>query len=255
MRFSEYFVKYDARRDKTTIRPMGVVIILLALVLLLGALFGTWQALTTKVKPVQARSPATATPAPDEWRVRDTGNRPINWTVIKAEDLGGGVVRYALPSEIEQTVTDDLEEILDWWTFNLTHYNFDELAQDVTVYYAEPELEKKKKSIATLQEVGQFGVPSDIQPPPYGLPRIAVDGVLPDGKTVYVWETIGARKMTYYNADGTLIEGSQTIDLPPDRILYRMVFNDKLRRWQIAEFVKGPIELPVPTPAAAGGSQ
>lgn len=117
----------------------------------------------------------------------------------------------------------------------------------VDLYYTGDELAKMQNALKNLKEAGQYGTVLDEQEPPYGLPHLAVEGVLPDGKTVYIRETTGARKMAYYNADGSIIEGSETISLPPAQDVYRLVFNDSLRRWQIAELVEGPIILSNPS--------
>lgn len=246
MRFSEYFIKHDARRDKTTIRPMGAVVILLVVLLLLGAAFGTWRALTHKVKPVQAQVPA-ATSAPGQ--PSDTGNRPVNWPVIKAEDYGGDVVRYALPPEIEQMVYDDFNEAWQWGIDNVL--DTDTLETYADVYYTGDWLASRKKKIDTIKEYHRVAIPIKEEKPPYGLPAFQVEGVRADGKTAYIRHTLGARMFAFLNPDGTIDNTQDTIQLPPEQDVYKMVFNDTLRRWQITELVEGPITLPVP--AAEGG--
>ncbi len=251
MNFSEYFIKYDARRDKTTIRPMGIVLILLVLVLLLGAVFGMWKALTNKVQAVDTATLSTATPSDAAeiggvWQPRDTGQDPINWHVIKVEDMGNGIIRYALPPEIKKLAIDEIQELIDWQTKYISAADAEALAQHVDTYYAEPLLTTMKKYIDTLERSGQVGVEFDKQPPPYNLPPLEIEGVTQDGKTAYIRQTIGARKMDFFNADGSRIEGMSTASYPPQQYVYRIVFNTELRRWQLAEQLEGPITLPEP---------
>lgn len=243
MKLTDYFIKYDQRRDKTTIKPMGVVLILLVLILMGGAVFGVWNTFNNKVDTVEASMP-TADSNTEDGQPADTSSRPVNWSVSVAEDMGDGVVRYSLPPEIEQMAYDDIDEAFNWFADNLKVFSIDKLEKDVELYYTDAELERMQASIRSLKEVGQFGLPLDEQSPPYGLARLAIEGVLPDGKTVYVRHTIGARKMAYYNSDGSTIEGSTIISLPPEQHIYRLVFNETLRRWQIAEHIEGPIVLP-----------
>jgi len=237
--FSDYFIKYDARRDKTTIRPMGVVVIFLVGVLLIGAVFGTWRALTNTVKPVEAQVPVN-TPAPGQ--PSDTGNRPVNWTVSEAENYGDGVVRYALPPEIEQMVYDDFNEAWQWGIDNTL--NADILEAYADVFYTESWLEKRKEAFDTIKKYHRVAIPIEENEPPYGLPSLHVEGVRKNGKTAYVRQTLGARTFAFLNPDGTIDHTQDTINLPAEQNIYRMVFNENLRRWQIAELVEGPIVLP-----------
>ena len=225
MKTTDYFIKYDHRRSKWQVKPMGWVALFLALILLGGAGLGVWRGMTQKVTPVSAQATfPTPTPAPV--------SRPAEWPVWEAQVINGHP-SYDAPQEIKDLIVHDFEEAQAVWKENALKP--DALLQIAPQYFSGKELTMRLNVAHGTQEAGIVGVSYNEEAliggkVPVGVMFQSIDAT---GKTAYVTQYVGQRQVAFYQvADGNLVEGSEQT-LPPMSFTYKLVFDPAARRWKI----------------------
>ena len=242
MKATDFFVRYDRRRERWQVTPVGWVVAALAMMVALAAAVGFVRAIHHPIDhlkmvdaPASVPGPIAFVPTP----ILVTTMRPISWAV-EAEmfevAIGGGSLQPSLfhaPDEIEAMVIEDFNTAMSWWNANQSKP--DELEANLPTYFAQEELARSQQWVATMRSDDRMSLVYDVQPVSANADQGAVTTFTADGREAYVSQLLGESGVAEYRlSDGTLIAGSQR-RLPAMGRVYRLAFDNDDRRWRIAE--------------------
>ena len=245
MKATDFFVRYDRRRERWQVTPVGWVVAALAMMVALAAAVGFVRAIHHPIDhlkmvdaPDSAPDPIAVVPASSPV----TTTRPISW-VVEAETLevatGDGSsqpVLFHAPDEIEAMVIEDFNAAMGWWNANQS--NPDELEANLPTYFAQEELVRSQQWVVTMRSDDRMSLVYDVQPVLRNADQEALVQAITftaDGQGAFVSQLLGESGVAQYRlSDGTLIAGSQR-RLPAMRLVYRLAFDSAHRRWRIAE--------------------
>ena len=230
MRATDFFVRYDRRRERYRVTFAGWLLVAITGLMGLAAVVGLVRAVdsplraapdTTLVGPIIAPTPLTAAAA--------TSARPAVWAVW--EEGVGDTVRYRAPDVVTALVVADFQTAGDWWRAHLR--TPDALDAGLADYYAGPLLEELRREAAQLRATGTARLIYQQAPPSDGRPAVEVTTFSADGQTAYLTHLQGASRSAEYRvADGALTPGSQQA-APPLQATYRLAFDPTSRRWKV----------------------
>ena len=236
MRTTDFFVKYDRRRERWQVTFVGWLLVSITVLMGLAALAVVPRAvrglgLLRAAQETSLPAPVSAPPAAVGGATPVT--RPGAWTVW--EERVGDTVRYHAPDEVRALVMADFRAAGNWWQANLG--SPDVLEAGVADYYSGPMVETMRQEVARLRQQGEVRLIYAQDPPPDGRAPIEITTFTADGQEVYLNQVQGASESAVYHvADGTLVPGSRQA-ASPVQATYRLAFDAASRRWKVHELL------------------
>jgi hypothetical protein len=235
MRATDYFVRFDRRRERYRVTFAGWLVAAITALMALAASVALLRAVDRPLRPAPvdgdagvASAPAmaptlqatAATPAPE---------RPIEWPVWP--ETAGGAVRYRAPAAVAALAAADFGAAGAWWLANVR--SPETLSAGLAAYYSGPLLAAMRQAVTAMQAAGTVRLIYDQAPLPAGMAAVEVTGFSPDGRTAYLTHRQGASHSAAYRlADGGLVPGSQQA-APAVQAAYRLTFDATTRRWKV----------------------